>query len=259
MAVSPATGKTAARHCRLLLDEAELSGDARQLAAAGVRVGAIDQSGWSADIKTYLAGQAEILFGDLTAVFSNLAAANPQIQPGSHVKLAPIESFLATLPIGIRAAPAIGNPAMSSTFQQFAYTADVTPNDVVLVKAQFAPDGTASLNTAVWGALLAAGSLMTITTTNGSVDNGAASTGGAVAFLHLTQPDAAIGTNNWSLVIEHSADDSSWSTLITFTANGSTLTAERQAVSGTVNRYTRLKATRTAGNGIIPWVNLIRL
>jgi hypothetical protein len=74
-------------------------------------------------------------------------------------------------------------------------------------------------------------------TTNGtSVDNSAASSNGAVANLHVT---AATGTSpTLAVTIQHSTNNSTWTTLATFTT-ATAATSETVAVTGTVNRYTR--------------------
>jgi hypothetical protein len=75
------------------------------------------------------------------------------------------------------------------------------------------------------------------TTTNGtSVDNGAASSNGAVANLHVT---AASGTTpTLAVTVQHSTNNSTWTTIATFTT-ATAATSETVTVAGTVNRYTR--------------------
>ena len=74
-------------------------------------------------------------------------------------------------------------------------------------------------------------------TTNGtSVDNAAASSNGAVANLHVT---ARSGTSpTLAVTIQHSTNNSTWTTLATFTT-ATAVTSETVTVAGTVNRYTR--------------------
>lgn len=68
-----------------------------------------------------------------------------------------------------------------------------------------------------------------------SVDNAASSANGAVASLHVT---AFTGLTSAVLKVQHSADNSSWADLLTFTT-ATTTTWERKTVTGTVNRYLR--------------------
>lgn len=67
-------------------------------------------------------------------------------------------------------------------------------------------------------------------------DNGAATSNGAIANLHVT---AASGTSPTLVVaVQHSADATTWADLIAFTPV-SAPGAETKAVTGTVNRYVR--------------------
>ena len=93
----------------------------------------------------------------------------------------------------------------------------------------------------------------------GSVDNGGETTNGFVAFLHVAQSAGAMGTNNWTIKIEHGTDDAAWADLTTFSADGSAVTAEKQTGTGTVNQYTRAVLTKSAGTDVKAWIHLIRL
>lgn len=73
-----------------------------------------------------------------------------------------------------------------------------------------------------------------------SHDAGAASGNGGVGHLHVVAADGTSPTAD--VVIQHSADGSTWVDLVTFTqATGRT--AERKAVSGTVEQFLRAKWT----------------
>jgi hypothetical protein len=89
-----------------------------------------------------------------------------------------------------------------------------------------------------------------------AVDNTASTSNGGVAVLHVT----ANAHNNTSVFkVQHSADNSTWADLATFTTVATTVvTAEKVAVTGTVNRY--LRAQRTlAGTGALTFhVNFSR-
>lgn len=87
-----------------------------------------------------------------------------------------------------------------------------------------------------WGVSLHDLTAVTATGDGTSVDNATSSANGGVATLHVT---AASGTTPSATVkVQHSADDSVWVDLITFTA-ATTATSERKTVTGTVNRYVR--------------------
>ena len=76
----------------------------------------------------------------------------------------------------------------------------------------------------------------TATGNSTSVDNGASSTNGGVASLHVT---AVTGTTpSLTVKVQHSSDNSTFVDLITFTA-ANAAGSQRRTVSGTVNRYVR--------------------
>jgi len=72
------------------------------------------------------------------------------------------------------------------------------------------------------------------------VDNGASSADGGSAYLHVTAHDRTAGDETATIKVQHSADDITYADLITFDAIASaTPQAQRKAVTGTVNRWTR--------------------
>jgi hypothetical protein len=79
-----------------------------------------------------------------------------------------------------------------------------------------------------------------------SKDDAASSASGAAAVVEIVDIDSGTPT----IIIEDSPNDSSWSTLISFSAvaAGNEPTAERKTVSGTVNRYLRITTTGTFSN-----------
>lgn len=256
---NPATGKTAGRHCRVLVSGADLSGDARRI-TAGVTYDVVPVSGLSQTVQEHLLGQGMVRFGPLQAVFSNTVAA-AGVSAGSYTLLGGITGTVyGTLAIGVRAAPAIGNPAFSCVVRKIHHTAQIG-SGAVLLDADFTVGAAATVGQQAkcWGVLLADGTNLSATTTNDNVDNGASSSNGALAVLHLDSPADTMSSPLWAFTVEHSTDALSWATLLTFSANGATLTSEAQLVAGTVNRYARVVATKTSGSNVRPWVNFIRL
>lgn len=88
-----------------------------------------------------------------------------------------------------------------------------------------------------------------------SIDNGAQSLNGGVGFLQV--PDIA-GITNLSVLIEDSADNSSFATILTFA--GVTADRGRQLVeiTGTVRRYTRARWVFTGAGSAQFWVGFGR-
>lgn len=87
--------------------------------------------------------------------------------------------------------------------------------------------------------------------TGTAVDNAASSANGASATLQVDETLALGGYTNWIVKVQHSADNSTWADLITFTALTTGPKAERLTVAGTVNRYTRVVGALT-GSGASP-------
>lgn len=240
-----ATGKTNSRWYRLIVDQIDLSGDARQVGDFGVMRQISPCEGWSSGVQHFSLGHSEHTLTGFQAVFNNTALL------GSHIELSAMEEYIVSLPIGIRAAPAVGDPAFLSSFEQVLYTVDGT--DAVLVNAEFVKSLTDIDHEAAWGVTLAPGTSLVATTNGTSVDNAASSANGALAHVHVT----ATAAGNWTLKVQDSPDDGAWSDLITFSADGSAVTAERGDVAGTVDRYVRFQATRVAGTTSF-WCTFVR-
>lgn len=92
------------------------------------------------------------------------------------------------------------------------------------------------------GKNLVAHEAISTNTTGSAVDNAAGTTNGGVAHLHVT---TASGTSpTCDTVVEHSTNNSTWSTLATFT-QATSVTSQRVTVAAgtTVHRYLRAKST----------------
>lgn len=88
------------------------------------------------------------------------------------------------------------------------------------------------------GVVLSALAAVTVDTNGTSVDNTASTANGGVAHLHVT---AFSGLTSNAVRVEHSANDSTWATLATFTtATGVTSQRLEVAAGTTVNRYLRV-------------------
>ena len=99
------------------------------------------------------------------------------------------------------------------------------------------------------GTIIEALTAQTATGNSASVDNSASSANGGSGYIQVT---AETGSSPTAAVkIQHSADDTTFVDLITFTT-ASTVSAERITVSGTVNRY--LRVARTIGGSSTPTI-----
>jgi hypothetical protein len=100
---------------------------------------------------------------------------------------------------------------------------------------------------------------LTSATTTGvgtALDNSASTANGGVGILHVTANSHNAGA---TFKVQHSADNSTWADLVTFTAVSTTsLASERIAVTGTVNRYLRASWTLAGTGGITFHINFSR-
>jgi hypothetical protein len=257
MAANPNTGKTTSRYLRLLAGGYNLSCDMRAVSGFGVAYDQAEVTAWCDEAKQYLSGSGGVMIDGFQALFSN-APVGVGLDAGSHIALADLGSQYVSIFLGVRAAPAVGDDTFSAAFEQGGYTTSPSISDAVAVDASFYGSAVLPLSTYVWGKALATGATWSSTTNGVSVDNGAGTSNGYIAFLHVTQTAGAQASNNWSFKIEHSTNDSTWATLGTFSVNGSAIAADRLSGSGTVNQYTRLVGTLTAGTARV-WATIIRL
>lgn len=151
----------------------------------------------------------------------------------------------------------IGNRAIIARANETSYTMATPVADVNSLTADFqcsadpANDVDFGVTSAVQlttGASIAYGSLGNLS----SVDNGASSTNGGAALLHVPTNTVDGAT---TIKVQHSADDAVWVDLVTFTAVGaSTITSELSAVTGTVNQYLRVTASTAGSSGAITFM-----
>lgn len=95
-----------------------------------------------------------------------------------------------------------------------------------------------------WGKLILAKTSHSGATNGSSVDNGASSANGVAAQIQVF---SVTGGTSMTALLQDSADNSSFATIITFTAvaAGANPTAERKTFTGTVRRYLRAASSGT--------------
>jgi hypothetical protein len=116
--------------------------------------------------------------------------------------------------------------------------------DIVQASAEFQ-----STDAVEHGKILSSGSTVTATGNGTAVDNGASTTNGGAGFLSVP-----VNTRNGNITvkIQHSADNSTFADLVTFTVvSGTTTTSEKIEVADgtTVNRYLRVNYTVAGSTG----------
>ena len=204
-------------------------GDTNKSYLLGLRAGTLSMSGmWSADTD----GSDE----ELQALLGNATTPLLTVREG---------------------AAAIGGSAVIAQANETSYAISSPVADVHTVSADFecTPNQVSNLTFALAGgvqltagASIAHGSLGSLS----SVDNSASSANGGAATLHI--PTNTVNGNT-TIKVQHSANDSSWADLLSFTVVGaSTKTSEIKAVSGTVNRYLRATASTAGSSGSITFM-----
>jgi hypothetical protein len=175
-------------------------------------------------------------------LFDNTVTAGSQDATLDAAHGAAAASVISLAPDGF----ALGNRVKSCEARENNYTYASPVADVVSFQASWQSEGIVDSGVSLHD-------LTSVSATgNGtSVDNTASSANGAVGALHVT---ANTRDGSTTIKIQDSADNSVWADLITFTVVGATTTtAERVAVTGTVDRYTRIVHTLAGTTGAITY------
>ena len=147
-----------------------------------------------------------------------------------------------TLAFGSLAEPTNGDPAYFLDAAQMSDTHGLDGEaHVITTDFLVDPDTYSGFNP--FGKILQGAVSLTASGDSASIDKGASSANGFHAILHVIASDGGA----WTLEVEHSINDSDWTQLALFTANGSVITSEYASGVGTVNRYVQFTYTRTSG------------
>ncbi len=230
------------RFMRLYCGGYDLSGDARVLSSLDNKFAWVDLTGWSDAIRAGLAdGQRQVGVRGFQALLNDAAA-------GAFTALKNADNTqIVSVALGSGTEPAVSDPAYLLASAQISDNAG-WDGRAAAINADFVPDAAQANANAVrpWGKVLLPLTALAATTNGTAINNGAASTAGAHAQLHVL----ATAAGNFAFTLEHSTTGAfagEEATLMTFTANGSAITAERQVAAGTVNQYVRFRAVRTGG------------
>ena len=140
----------------------------------------------------------------------------------------------------------IGKTSYSCAARKTAYEISSPVGDVVSTSLAIQADGGIDR-----GVLLGANSAVTSSGTGAVQDNAASSAGGGVGFIHVTA-NTRDGASTFK--VQHSADNVAFVDLVTFASVPSTTkTAERVAVTGTVERYVRASHAPGGSSGSVTY------
>ena len=227
------------RFTRLYFGGYDLSGDQRTFSALENSFGSTDMTGEKDAIENFLSNKRRKVGVKGYQALLNDASGGAY----AVLKNAP-QTGIVSVYLGGGDVPAVGDMAYLLPAVQLADTTEFN-SQVGALSTDFEMN-TAQVSSLVdspIGVVLEPKTALTITTTGTSVNNLAGTTAGGRANLHVFVSSGGV----WAFTIEHSTNDSAWSTLLTFTADGGSVTAEHKTVSGTVNQYVRFLATRTSG------------
>lgn len=214
------------RFAKVWIDGYQLTSQTRDIATT-TKYDEIEIGAYNSDAKQYISGRAE---GEVaidgffdTSLAGTIHEALKTVAADSIVGVA----------YGNNAAPVIGDIAGAMPVHKTNYTVSSELDGVIGVNATLKSLGYPF----EWGVLLADVTGASADGNTTAVDNAALSSNGASAYLFITEISAS---DTCVFKVQHSTNNSTWVDLITFTANGSAITAERATVAGTVNRYVRV-------------------
>lgn len=196
----------------------------------------VDVTGFSEGVRTYVGGIED---GTITHdMFWDSAAGT--IAP--VLSAAGLTGVHTLLPEGFGAN---GDPSITMPFTKLTFRPSGEPTGALRAGSIEFRNRDASSYGVEFGWVLHHATITDTTTTTGILDPSAgAVTAVCAATLQIWTPTS---TDTYVVKVQHSTLlGSGYADLITFTANGTSRTAERQVVaSGTVNKYRRIVATRT--------------
>lgn len=188
--------------------------------------------------KTYIVGLGDGTIST-SGLFDGSAGASDAVLSGA---VGQEDNTFTVLPDGT----AVGSRSIIANGQLTSYEVSSPVGDVVAISAEVQADGGL-----YHGSALAANTVVATSGNGTSVDNGAATSNGILANVHVTSNDR---DGSASFAVQHSADDSVWADLVTFTSfSASTTGGESITSTGTVNRYLRAAHTLGGSSGSITY------
>jgi hypothetical protein len=224
------------KNVRIYVDEYDFSTYFSDMSASS-NVDTVETSAFGTDDKTYIVGHTDGTIS-LGGMFESTASTGTDQHFSSA--LAGAEQNVIVAPEG----NSVGARAIVMQAEQTTYEVSSPIGDVVQASVEFQADEGVG-----HGVIVSSGSTVSATGNGASTDNGASTANGGVGFLSVP-----VNTRNGNITvkIQHSADDSTFADLVTFTAVTTTQkTSERiEVASGTtVNRYLRVNYTVAGSTG----------
>lgn len=200
-----ATGRTKPKWTRVYIDGYDMSGYARAVGPLEITYDEADMTTLAESVKGYLANTPQVNVGTLSAVFDNTATSGLQARLGTA---GAIRTVLVAM--GIRGAPAAGDPAFGGQFTQSGF--QVEGDSGVYASIPFsgwAADATSRLYAGAWGQVVHPLGAETAANTANGFDNytGGETLKGGFFIYHIT---AFGGTGDATISVDDSANNSTW-------------------------------------------------
>jgi hypothetical protein len=222
------SGKQSGLGMRFLLGGYDISGDINAIDTIAGGPAGLDVTDITQEAHSRIGGKRD---GSLSFTsFFDAANAHPVLSalPRTDVVMAALVGTALGYPAAVLNAKQIDYPPARATDAGLTMKVDGKGNAYGL---EWGIQGTPGLRTD------------TSATDGSSLDHGAATTHGLQAYLQVT---AFTGTDV-TISVEHSADNSTFTSLIGFTAVTAAPAQERKAVTGSVDEYLRVSTSTTGG------------
>ena len=197
-----------------------------------------ETTAFSDDDKTYIVGLADGTIST-SGMFDSSAGASDAVLNGL---IQQDDNTFTVYPEGV----ARTNRAVLANGALTSYEVSSPVADVVAISAEIQADGGLLHGIDLTGQQIVSASGVTT-----EVNNGAATTGGALFNLHVTANDRDGAT---TIKVQHSSDNATYADLVTFTSvSASTTTGETITSNGTVNQYLRAEHTLAGSSGSVTY------
>ena len=206
-------------------------------ASAATTIDTAETSAFGTEAKTYIVGHSDGTIS-LAGMFEGTAST------GTDQHFATSLAGAEQLVIVATEGHAVGRRAVMMKSENTSYEPSSPIGDVVQMSVEFQADEGLG-----HGVLVSSGSSVSATGNGTGVDNGASSSNGGYGYLSVP-----VNTRNGNITvkIQHSADNSTFADLVTFTVvSTTTKTSERIVVASgtTINRYLRVNYTVAGSTG----------
>jgi hypothetical protein len=235
-----ATGRTVQKFVRVYLNAFDMSGYTRNIGPLQWEFDPVDLHTLTDAALGYLPDRATISPGVLNGVMNNTATSGLHVIASAANGSFPGE--IVSVAIGIRAAPALGDPVFTGQFPMLSYHAEDDAGASVVNIPFGMADGANLISYAQpWSRLLHPLGAESGSSSATGIDDGAASSLGGFFYYHVTSGDGTA-----TLSVDDSANNSDWTALASATSGEietSTGTAGIVALgtTATVRRYLRFQ------------------